>query len=112
MDHAISCPACKAAITLSQLVWTATLLRFKCPHCATRVQPTDNTFATRWFVIAAVVGLLAGLAAAIIAGLTRDAAERGLAYVGLVILVAGAIAVIKWRASLALIKKTELKIVP
>lgn len=110
MDHTISCPACKAAITLNQLFWTGTLLRFKCPHCATRVQPTEKTFAIRWLVIAAVVGVLAALAAMMISGFASDAAARALAYVGLIILVAGAVALIKWRASLALIRKGELKV--
>ena len=112
MDHKISCPACKAAITLNQLFWTGTLLRFKCPHCATRVQPKDKTFVTGWLVIAAALGGLVGVAAFMISGLARDGVPRILAYVGLVVLVAGAVAVIKWRASLALIKKTELKIAP
>jgi hypothetical protein len=61
-------------------------------------------------VIAAALGGLVGVAAFMISGLARDGVPRILAYVGLVVLVAGAVAVIKWRASLALIKKTELKI--
>lgn len=112
MDHHISCPACKAAITPNQLFWTATLLRFKCPHCATRVRPKDKTFATGLLVIAAALGVLVGVAAFMIADFVRDGVPRILAYAGLVVLLAGDIAVIKWRASLALIKKTELTIAP
>jgi hypothetical protein len=111
MDQPISCPACNAAITASQLFRTATLLRFKCPHCAARLQPKDKSFVTGWLVVGAVVGLVAGVAAAMLSGVVRDPMQRSLAYIGLVLLVAGAVAIIKWRASLALIKKGELRVV-
>jgi len=75
-------------------------------------QPEDKSFATGWLVISAVVGVLVGVAAVMISGLAGDGVSRVPAYVGLVILVVGAVAVIKWRASLALIKSTELKRAP
>lgn len=51
----------------------------------------------------------AGVAAAMIPGVATDAAARGLTYIGLGILV-GALVIIKWRASLALIRKGQLKV--
>ena len=108
MGHTISCPACKADITLNQLFCTATLFSFKCPHCRTRVQPENRSFG--WLVIAGVVGALTGFAAAMIPGFVGDGAAQILAYVGLGILVVGAVVVIKWRASLALIKTGGLRV--
>ena len=109
MDRTIGCPACKAAITAKQLFWTVTLLRFTCPSCATRIQPTDVKFATSWLIIAGLLGAFVGLAAVQIPGIAPDPTGRGLAYVGLVVLTLGGLAVIKWRTTLALIRKGELK---
>jgi len=63
-------------------------------------------------VIAGAVGGIAGVAAGMMSTVAIDGMRRVLAYAGVVFLVAGAAALIKWRASLALIRKTELKIAP
>lgn len=110
MDHMIRCPACKEPITQKQLFWTGTLLRFKCPHCATRIQPAKNTFAITWMVMAVALGLLTGMGAAMLPVFATDAVLRALGYAGLAVLVAGGIALIKWRASLALIRKGQLRV--
>ncbi len=112
MNPSISCPACNAPITASQLFYTGTLFRFKCPHCVTRLQPKDRTFATGWMAIAGVLGVLIGVASVPIVRFVPAGMPRILSVVGLIVLSAAAIAVIKWRASLALIAKTELRIAP
>ena len=109
MKRAISCPSCTNPITVEQLFWTVTLIRFQCPNCAARVQPANLAFAISWLVVAAVVGVFVGLVLALIPGLVLGAAGRGLAYIGLIVLTLGVLAFVKWQASMALIKKGELK---
>jgi len=106
----IACPSCRQPITARQLFWTATLLRFKCPHCATRLKPSNNRFPIPWLVVGGLAGFVVGVSGGLIGKMISPGVARTALYVALGLLMVGAIGVIKWRASLALIKKEELVI--
>ena len=109
MSESISCPACKVAITPKQLFWTATLMSFRCPHCRVRVRPENLWFAKWWLVVGALVGALLGFSAAKLPVLVGERADPDAVFLGVVIIGFVAVAVIKWRASLTLIRNGELR---